>query len=40
MSNVHMDEVTRQNEAMNADLKQIGPAIDKAVQAQNNNSKF
>lgn len=40
MSNVHMNEVTRQNEAMNADLKQIGPAIDKAVQAQNNNSKI
>lgn len=38
ISNVHMNEVTRQNEAMNADLKQIGPAIDKAVKAQNKNS--
>lgn len=37
-ANVHMDEVTRQNEAMNADLKQIGPAIAKVVKAQNNNS--
>lgn len=40
ISNVHMDEVTRQNEAMNADLKQIGPAIEKVVNAQNNNSKI
>ena len=35
MSNVHMNEVTRQNEAMNADLKQVGPAMMKVTQAQN-----
>ena len=40
MSNIHMDEVTRQNEAMNADLKQIGPAISKVVDAQNKNSEI
>ena len=38
MSNVHMNEVTRQNEAMNADLKQVGPAMMKVTQAQNRNS--
>lgn len=38
ISNIHMDEVTRQNEALNADLKQIGPAIEKVVKAQNKNS--
>lgn len=38
MSNVHMDEVTRQNEAMNADLKQVGPAMMKIAKAQNRNS--
>lgn len=38
ISNIHMSEVTRQNEAMNADLRQIGPALDKAIKAQNNNS--
>lgn len=38
MSNVHMSEVTRQNEAMNADLKQVGPAMMKIVKAQNKNS--
>lgn len=37
-ANVHMNEVTRQNEAMNADLKQIGPAIAKVVKAQNHKS--
>ncbi|MCC4399044.1 hypothetical protein R2J99_02215 [Limosilactobacillus reuteri] len=39
-ANVHMNEVTRQNEAMNADLKQIGPAIAKVVKAQNHNSEI
>lgn len=38
MSNVHMNEVTRQNEAMNADLKQVGPAMMKVTEAQNRNS--
>lgn len=38
MSNIHMSEVTRQNEAMNADLKQIGPAMMKVTQSQNRNS--
>lgn len=38
MSNVHMNEVTRQNEAMNSDLKQVGPAMMKVTQAQNRNS--
>lgn len=38
MSNVHMDEVTRQNEAMNADLKQVGPAMMKIAKAQNLNT--
>lgn len=38
MSNVHMNEVTRQNEAMNADLKQVGPAMMKVTKAQNRNS--
>ena len=33
-----MNEVTRQNEAMNADLKQVGPAMMKITDAVNNNS--
>lgn len=37
-SNIHMNEVTRQNEAMNADLKQVGPAMMKITDAVNNNS--
>lgn len=39
-ANIHMDEVTRQNEAMNADLKQMGPVINNAIKAQNKNSRI
>lgn len=40
IANVHMDEVTRQNEAMNADLKQISPVIRSAIKAQDKNNKL